>query len=103
MAYKLIVSQSFADDLDGILGYISYKLYNPMAATRLIANAEEVVSCIKENPFLYPLYHDEKLAERGYRYAVVSNYLLFYTIDEAKETIYVARFLYGGQNIGNKL
>lgn len=72
MAYKLVISQSFADDLDDILSYISNKLYNHTAAKRLLANAEDVVSYIKDNPFLYPLYHDKKLAERGYHYAVIS-------------------------------
>ncbi|MBQ8781312.1 MAG: type II toxin-antitoxin system RelE/ParE family toxin [Oscillospiraceae bacterium] len=103
MAYKLVISQSFADDLDDVLNCISHKLYNPTAANTLLANADEVVSYIKDNPFLYPLYHDEKLAERGYHYAVISNYLLFYTIDETEETVNIARFLYGGQNITNKI
>jgi toxin ParE1/3/4 len=103
MAYKLVISQCFADDLDDILSYISNKLYNPTAANRLLANAEKVVSYIKDNPFLYPLYHDEKLAERGYHYAVISNYLLFYTINKTEETVNIARFLYGGQNITKKI
>lgn len=103
MAYKLIISQSFEDDLDNILSYIYHKLYNPAAATRLLSKAEEIVSYIVENPFLYPLYHDERLAEKGYHYAVISNYLLFYTVDEAKKTINISRLLYGSQNITNKI
>lgn len=103
MAYKLVISQSFADDLDDVLSYISDSLYNPTAANRLLGKVEKVITYIRDNPFLYPLYHDEELAERGYHYAVISNYLLFYTINETEETVKIARFLYGRQNITNKI
>lgn len=99
MRYKLVVTRSFENDLDEVLGYISNKLQNPTAASRLLGNAEKIIARIEENPMMYPLYHDERFAEKGYRYAVCSNYLIFYTIDEKSETIYVARFLYGSQNI----
>ena len=101
MAYKLIITQSFEDDLDEVLYYISRKLYNPSAAKRLLNKTKEVISHIEDNPLLYTLYHDEALAKRGYRYAVVANYLLFYYIYEAEQTVNVARFLYGGQNVVN--
>ena len=103
MDYKPIISQSFADDLDDTLNYITHKLCSPAAAHKLLGRAEETVSFIKGDPFLYPLYHDEKLAESGYHYAVISNYLLFYTINEDEKTVNIARFLYGGQNITDKL
>ena len=74
---------------------------HPSAAKRLFNKTKEVISHIEDNPLLYPLYHDEPLAKRGYRYAVVANYLLFYYIDEAEQTVNVARFLYGGQNVVN--
>ncbi|MGN1417631.1 MAG: type II toxin-antitoxin system RelE/ParE family toxin [Oscillospiraceae bacterium] len=99
MEYKLVITQSFEDDLDEALDYISHKLQNPAAANRLLGNAEKIVARIEENPMLYPLYHDEKLAEKGYHYAVCSHYLIFYTINEKTKTISAARFLYGSQNI----
>ena len=46
---------------------------------------------------------DEKLAEKGYHYAVVSNYLMFYTFNEAVGEVRLMRFLYGGQNIVSML
>lgn len=101
MIYKLVITQSFQTDLSNILQYISYKLSNPSAAKRLLDNTEKRLSLIKNNPFLHPLYHDEKLAQKGYHYDIVEKYLLFYTIDETTKTVYIARFLYGGQNISN--
>ncbi len=43
MAYKLIISERFENDLDSILHYISYRLYNPSAANRLLCKTEEVI------------------------------------------------------------
>lgn len=103
MAYKLDITKNFNDDLSDVLSYISHKLHSPVAAKHLLINTEEKVSLIHDNPHLYPVHHKEKLAESGYHYAVVSNYLMFYTIDEANKIIHMARFLYGGQNISDIL
>ncbi|MCM1060837.1 MAG: type II toxin-antitoxin system RelE/ParE family toxin [Eubacterium sp.] len=74
-------------------------LDNPPAAQRLLNNVADKILLIEENPLLYPLYHDEYLAARGYRFAVIANYLLFYKVDEADKTIYFLRLIYGYQNI----
>jgi len=48
---------------------------------------------IKENPFAYPSVPDEYLASKGYRFALVNNYMIFFIVKEKHiETI---RFLYG--------
>ena len=103
MGYKLTVTESFESDLDNVLEYISQKLLNPAAADRLLKRTEEKINLICENPFMYPLYHDDTISEKGYHYAVVSNYILFYTVEETEKIIILSRFLYGGQNILNVL
>ncbi|MCH5192676.1 MAG: type II toxin-antitoxin system RelE/ParE family toxin [Oscillospiraceae bacterium] len=101
MGYKLIITKTFNDDLDGIVEYLSEQLFNPNAADRLMKKAEEKISNISGNPFIYPLYHDERFAEKGYRYTVVSNYILLYTVDKEAKNIHIVRLIYGGQNILN--
>lgn len=103
MAYKLIISERFEKDLDNVLNYISNRLYNPSAANQILCKTEEAISRIAENPLLYPAYHDEKLAEKGYRYVIIANYLLFYRVDLTPEEIQIARFLYGRQNLTSEL
>lgn len=103
MAYKIIVTESFKTDLNEIMEYISHKLQSQAAAKHLLESTEKSIDFLKDNPFLYPLYHDEKLAEKGYHYAVVSNYLMFYTFNEAVGEVRLMRFLYGGQNIVSML
>lgn len=103
MEYKLKVTESFESDLDSALEYIAQKLFSPSAADRLMKRTEEKIKMICDDPFMYPLYHDEAIAEKGYRYAVLSNYILFYKIEENEKIITLARFLYGGQNILNAI
>lgn len=103
MVYRLIITQSFEDDLDSVLQYISQNLHSPIAANRLLNKVSEITSSIHDNPFLYPKYHDEKLSEKGYHYAVAANYLIFYKIYEAESLISIMRFLYGGQDVINIL
>lgn len=103
MTYKLIFSESFCNDLDEAMSYISNKLYNPSAADRLLADTQKSIAALSDNPFMYPLYHDDKLAKRGYRYIIVSNFLVFYKVDETAQEVHIARFLYGSRNITNEI
>lgn len=99
MEYKLFITQSFANDLDSALEYISLKLVNPTAAGKLLDLVQRDISDICDNPYMHPKYHNETLAENGYRFSVVKNYLIFYKVNEADKIITVMRFLYGGQNV----
>lgn len=101
MTYKVIFSNAFEDDLDGALEYISRKLYNPSAAQRLLNKISDTVSLLEENPMLFPLYHDDVLAKQGLRYTVISNYLLFYKVNEQTKTVDLSRFIFGDRNITN--
>ncbi len=103
MAYDLIISPSFENDLDETLNYISNKLYSPLSAQNLLNKAEKIISNINDDPFLYPKCRNERLAQKGYHYAIVNNYLLFYSIDENIKQINILRFLYGRRNIGEIL
>jgi hypothetical protein len=58
---------------------------------------------IKENPHIFPLYHNEAIAGKGYRYTVIGNYLLFYRINEEKKTTTIESFIYGKVDISEAL
>ncbi len=99
MAYKLVVALSFENDFDETLDYISNKLYSPLSAQNLLNKTEKIISNINDNPFLYPKCRNESPAQKGYHYAIVNNYLLFYSVDENTEQINILRFLYGRRSI----
>ena len=99
MTYKIVTSETFEDDLDNALKYISRRLYNPNAAKMLLKNLDNTISLIEENPMLFPLYHDDKLAKEGLRYTVISNYLLFYKVHDTEKTVELSQFIFGNRNI----
>lgn len=101
MTYKVVFSSIFEDDLDTSLEYISRKLYNPDAAQKLLDKISDMVSLLEESPLTFPLYHDDELAKQGLRYIVISNYLLFYKVDEREKAVTFSRFIFGDRNITN--
>lgn len=103
MSYTIDITSKFEDDINAVIDYFLHTLYNSAAAERLINKAEKTILQIGENPLLFPLYHDEKIAEKGYRYTVISNYLIFYSVDESEKIIHILRFIYGGRNVSDIL
>lgn len=103
MNYVLDITDIFRDDLLSAVDYLAIELDNFSAAERLELRTTKLLHAIADNPFLYPLYHDNKIAAKGYRYVTVGSYLLFYTVDENKKIVRVARFIYGKRNVGKLL
>jgi plasmid stabilization system protein ParE len=46
---------------------------------------------------------DEYLAEKGIKFVMIKNYMMFYTINEDEKTVIVIRFLYGRRDWKNIL
>jgi plasmid stabilization system protein ParE len=82
------------DDLVCAVTYIADMLKAPFAAERLLDDIEKETAAIAENPYLFPLSHDEYIVHRGIRHVKVKNYMLFYTVNEDARTITVIRMLY---------
>lgn len=99
MAFRVKYSEQSADDLAGIINYISDELYSPQAAERLFDMVDEKIEILRENPYLFPLYHDDKLSAKGLRFAVIGNYLMFYIIDDCNSIVNIVRIVYGKRNI----
>ena len=81
--------------------YFSYNFTPPIESISL-ANTFELflqqVNDLAVFPARYPLARDEILAAWGIRFLRIKNYIAFYLIDDAREMIYVIRFLYGKSN-----
>ena len=99
MEYKVIFSEEFENDLDHVINYISNKLFSPIAAKNFYAQIKEKINYLNDSPFIYPVYHDEKLSKEGVRYIVISNYLMFYTVNEPNKEVIMLRLTYGKRNI----
>jgi toxin ParE1/3/4 len=96
--YQLIFAQQFKSDLQSCVDYVRKKLQNPIAAKDLRNKVKETYKLLRENPYMRPLVKDEELAEKGYRFISVKNYLIFYVIDEPAQKVDLVAFMYARRN-----
>ncbi len=82
------------EDLNEIASYIA--LDNPKAANALVTKIEENLLLLSENSLLGRLPRDEEIRKLGFRYLVVRNFIIFYTVEN--KTFYIHRILHGARN-----
>ena len=67
---------------------------------------DDILKCydnISLNPLMYALCDNDRLKSKKYRKAVIKNYIMFYRVDEEKQTIYIMRFIYSRRDYINLL
>ncbi|TCL74179.1 plasmid stabilization system protein ParE [Hydrogenispora ethanolica] len=96
--YELIVSELAHQDLDNIVSYIAIQLVNPTAAGDFLDEVAKCYGYLKSNPMMYAKCQDKRLEEKGYRKALIKNYVLVYKINETSKTVSILRFFYSAQD-----
>lgn len=91
------------EDLLSILEYISNILKSPFAAESLLDEIEKQTEILAENPCIFILSKDKRLAKCGIRHVLVKNYLLFYTVEEDDKTVSIIRIMYARRDWINLL
>lgn len=92
--YQIRLLKIAEDDFKEIITYIAAD--NPKAAQSLANKIESNLELLSANPQLGRVPRDNDIKEMGYRYLIVHNYIIFYTIEN--KTIYIHRILHGARN-----
>ena len=92
--YTIRLLRAAEDDFAEIVAYIAAD--RPSAAETLAAKIETNLQLLSHNPHMGRVPKEEQLAQLRYRYLVVEDYLIFYTIET--HTIYVHRILHGARD-----
>lgn len=92
--YTVRLLQAAEEDLNEAITYIA--LDNPAAAKALADKIENSLSNLSSYPFIGKVPNEEELAGMGYRFLVVQNYLIFYTIEH--RVIWVHRIIHGARD-----
>jgi plasmid stabilization system protein ParE len=92
--YKIRLLQAAEEDLKEIITYIA--LDHPSAAEAVANKIEDTLSKPSTYPLLGKIPNEEGLADMGYRFLVVQNYLIFYTVEN--HTIWVHRIIHGARD-----
>ena len=98
MSYHVHITSTAEHDIMRAADYIEFTLKNPDAADNLLDDATEQIGSLADLPQKFRLVDDPVLASWGIRFAIINNYLAFYTIDEEKQTVIIVRFLYQKSN-----
>jgi len=69
---------------------------NPTAAEAIANKIEKNLELLANNPHLGRIPRDEEIRNLGYRYIIVQNYIVFYTIEG--RTILIHRILHTARN-----
>jgi plasmid stabilization system protein ParE len=92
--YSVRLLRAAEDDFTEIVTYIASE--RSAAADVLATKIEKNLQLLSQNPRMGRVAKEEELARLHYRYLVVENYLIFYTI--GGQTIYVHRILHGARD-----
>jgi len=101
--YSLIITDIAEEDILNTVKYIADVLKAQAAANNLLDEIERRQEILENTPNIYPFVPDEYLAQKGLRFAIIKNYLMFYTINEEQKIVTVIRFLYGRRDWKNIL
>ena len=82
------------EDLTEIISFIAAD--NSKAAENLATKIEKNLELLSDNSLLGKTPSDSDLKLLGYRYLIIENYLIFYTIE--KRVILIHRMLHGARN-----
>lgn len=78
------------EDFAEIVSYIAAD--NPIAANAIANKIEKTLESLSVNPLMGQAPRDEEIRKLKYRYLIVQNYIIFYTIEN--KTIYIHRILH---------
>ncbi len=97
--YTVLFLEAAEKDFDDIVSYIAAE--NRGAAEATAIKIERSLARLSNHPYLGRIPNEEDLIRLGYRFLVVENYLIFYTLEE--RTIWVHRILHGARDYINLL
>lgn len=92
--YQVRLLSIAEEDFTEIISFIAAD--NTTAADAIANKIEKNLELLSENRNLGRIPREEEIRSLGYRYLIVQNYLIFYTIEE--RTIFIHRILHGARN-----
>ena len=81
-------------DFQEIITYIASD--NLTAAKTLAGKIERQLTRLSAHPFIGKIPNEKELADMGYRFLVIQNYLVFYTIED--HVIMIHRIIHGARD-----
>lgn len=103
MMYSIQISEQAENDLRGIFEYISFVLLSPQTAAHQLRKIEAAISRLDYMPERYGKYEKEPWLSRGLRQMPVTNYIVFYLVNDERMQVQVLRILYKRRDAESQL
>jgi addiction module RelE/StbE family toxin len=97
MSFRVGFLPSADRDMDEIEEYLSQFYAGTVA--RFFRELEEQVTALAEMPYRCPAYEDDPF----FRRMVVQDYLLFYSVDEARKQVVIHRVFHGKRSVSRQM
>ena len=98
MEYKIQFTEKCLEDIEDACQYIKEKLKEENAANRLRIKIKDSVKGLSISPEMYAKTEKFDRLENEYRRIPIDNYVLLYTVNKKRNTVYIVHFYYGGRN-----
>lgn len=92
--YQIRLLKIAEEDFTEIVTFIASE--NPIAAITIADKIEKNLELLSGNAQLGRITRDEDIRSLGYRYLIVQNYIIFYTVE--KQVILIHRILHSARN-----
>lgn len=99
MTYNVVISEKAKTDLIEIYNYIAYNMLSPINGKNQLQRIKNNIVNLNEMPKRFPLYPHEPWCNKGIRYMVTDNYVVFYIVEDESRTVTVLRVIYSGRDI----
>lgn len=103
MNYKVVYTENARQDIREIYNYISYSLFAPESAKKIIQKITGLISSLDSMPERFKLYSEDPWRNLGLHSVPVDKYVVFYLVDNVNYEVLVTRIMYGGRNIEKEL
>ena len=92
--FGFLLTQKAAEDLDGIIDYISNELSNPKAASDFLSMFLKIVGNTCSFPESGSEFKNEFLSEKDIRKKPIENYIMYYQPNYKDKKIIILRIVY---------
>ena len=103
MTYDVKITEHARLDMKMIYEYIADTLMESVTAEKQYTRIETAVFSLNQMPERFRRYEKEPWRSRNLRVMPVDNYIVFYTVDNEKRVVSVARIMYGRRDTEKEL
>lgn len=97
MNWEVIMSSEAADDLEGIVAYITDVLGSPIAAQAVYERIRRAIRSLESMPFRFQSL--DGAGDPNLRRMPVDRYMVLYRADEKIREVSIVRIMYGSRDI----